>query len=263
MEFSRLLPEPGTVALEELLASLRLAERALPERPYTLANFVASADGRAAFQGRSGQLGDDGDRALFHGLRGQVDGVLTGTGTLRGERYSRLIRDVEARQLRTDRGLAPEPLACIVSRSGDVPTDIPLFAEPEAQIVVFGPTQIDTGGCAAQVRLVRLDRSELTLTTVVRQLRAEFGVRSLLCEGGPTLFGALIQEGAVDELFLTVVPKLVGGGAGPAISTGPELAELGKLELIWALERRNSLFLRYSLQTVTQGFANLHPGEAD
>ena len=48
---------------------------------------------------------------------------------------------------------------------------------------------------------------------------------SLLCEGGPTLFGSLLGEGLVDELFLTLAPKLTGGGRGPTISSGTELSE--------------------------------------
>ena len=63
------------------------------------------------------------------------------------------------------------------------------------------------------------------MTTVLRHLRSDYGVRTLLCEGGPTLFGALLTEDVVDELFLTLAPKLAGGGSGPTITSGPELAE--------------------------------------
>jgi 5-amino-6-(5-phosphoribosylamino)uracil reductase len=245
MELQRLLPEPGLVHLEELLRTLSLADRAPADRPYTIANFVASVDGRATFQGRSGQLGDEGDRAMFHGLRAQVDAVLAGTTTLRIERYRRLIKEPDQRRRRAERGLLPEPLACVVTRSGDVPTDIPLFSEPEARVVVFTPAPLETGSCQAQVDIVRLDPGELTLTTVLRRLRSDDGIRTLLCEGGPTLFGGLLREGLVDELFLTLAPKLVGGGSGPTISSGPELSELAKLALIWALERNGSLYLRY------------------
>jgi riboflavin biosynthesis pyrimidine reductase len=105
----------------------------------------------------------------------------------------------------------------------------------------------DLHGCDAQVDLVELDPAELTLTAVLRHLRSDYGIRSLLCEGGPTMFGALLHERVADELFLTIAPKLTGGGAGPTITAGPELLELEQLEPIWALERNSSLFLRYSL----------------
>jgi 5-amino-6-(5-phosphoribosylamino)uracil reductase len=248
MEFHQLLPEPGSFVVHERLAQLDLSAKAT-DRPYTIVNFVASVDGRATFAGRSGELGDDGDRAMFHGLREQVDAVLAGTRTLALENYGRILSKEERRERRLTRGLAGEPLACIVSRTGEVPTEIRLFQDPEARIVVFisATAQLDVSGCGAKVDVIPIDPAEMTLTTALRTLRADYGVGSLLCEGGPTLFGALLHEGLADELFLTIAPKLTGGGSGPAVSAGPELPELQNLELIWALERSGSLFLRYAI----------------
>jgi riboflavin-specific deaminase-like protein len=240
-------PEPGRRQIGELLASLNLAGRAPADRPYTIVNFVASADGHAAFQGRSRGLSDPADRELFHGLRERVDAIIVGTSTLRLERYGRVVRDPDRRRRRAASGLNPEPLTCIVSRSGDVPTDIPLFADPGSRVVMFTPAGLETSALAAEVDVVRIDPGQLTLTTVLRRLRADFDVRSLLCEGGPTLFGALLGEDLVDELFLSLAPKLTGGGTAPAITSGPELAEARTLTLIWALEHESSLYLRYAL----------------
>jgi riboflavin biosynthesis pyrimidine reductase len=185
---------------------------------------------------------------LFHGLREYVDAVMAGTGTLRAERYGRMVRDPERRHRRAASGLSPDPLAAIISRSGDVPLDIPLFADPHSRVVVFTPVQLETSALAATVDVVHLDPGELTLTTMMRRLRSDYDVRSLLCEGGPTLFGALLQEGLVDELFLSVAAKLTGGGTAPAITTGPELAELSTLSLVWALELDGALYLRYAIE---------------
>ncbi len=246
MEFQQLLPEPGTFALPEGLASLDLQAKAT-DRPYTIANFVSSADGRATFAGRSGQLGDEGDRAMFHGLREQVDAVLVGTKTLAVERYGRILGRPERRERRVARGWTAEPLACLITHTGMVPTDIPLFDEPEQRIAIFTSAEIPTPQCAATVEVVRLDPAELTCATVLRRLLDDFGVRSLLCEGGPSTFGVLLHEGLVDELFLTLSAKLNGGGQGPPITTGPELPMPQELSVIWALERQNSLFLRYRI----------------
>jgi 5-amino-6-(5-phosphoribosylamino)uracil reductase len=249
MRFTRLTPEPGTIELEEQLTGLALGDKAPADRPYTIANFVASADGHATFGGRSGQLGDDGDKAVFHGLREQVDAVFAGTKTLETEKYGRILGKSERRERRERYGLASEPLACVVSRSGAIPMAIPLFNEPEARIVVFTPAGAapDITGCGADVTLVELKPAELTLTTAMTRLRSEFGVRSLLCEGGPTVFAALVREQLVDELWLTLASKLTGGGTGPAVTNGPELPEPLELEPIWALERERSLFVRYAL----------------
>jgi riboflavin biosynthesis pyrimidine reductase len=80
------------------------------------------------------------------------------------------------------------------------------------------------------------------LPTLLRSLRKE-GVRALLCEGGPTLHGALQASGLVDELFLTIAPKLAGGEA-PRIVEG-ELPAVAELELGWLLEEDGELFARY------------------
>jgi riboflavin biosynthesis pyrimidine reductase len=61
------------------------------------------------------------------------------------------------------------------------------------------------------------------------------------------VFGAMLREGLVDELFLTLSPRLTGGGISPAITSGPELPELAELELLWVHERGGALFLRYAL----------------
>ena len=235
MRYARLYPEPGELSLEDIRGEL--AFPTLEDRPYTIANFVSSADGRAAISGRSAPLSDDGDRAVFHALRECVDAVMVGTGTLRTERYGALIRDEEACRRRVERGLEAQPLACVVTRSGDLPLDIGLFAQP--RVLAFAPEPIDG------VETVTLEPTELTLATVMRCLSADHGVRSLLCEGGPTLFGSLIHEQLVDELFLTLAPKLAGGGTAPTISSGAELAEPASLTLRSLLERSGSLFFRF------------------
>lgn len=246
MEYRQLLPHPATVT------ELGLLETVVPgaperERPHVVVNFVASVDGRATFHGRSGALGDEGDRAIFHGLRERADAVLVGTGTLRAERYGRMLSKAERRERRCAAGRQPEPVACMVSRTGDIPFDAPLFAEPQARVVVFCAQEIDTSGVQAQVELVRVEPGELTLTTVLRRLRSDHDVRLLLCEGGPMLFASLLHEDLVDELFLTVAPKLTGGGSAPAITNGPELPEPRQLVTIWLLEREGSLYLRCAL----------------
>lgn len=245
--FRQLLPEASERKAAALLDPAFRALRPPSERPYTLVNFISSADGRAAFGGRSGPLGDDGDRALFQELRERADGILAGTVTLAAERYGRVLSRPERRERRRRRGQSPEPLACVVTRSGHLDTSIPLFAEPEARVVIFSAAALSLEGVRAQVELVLLDQAELTLTGVLRTLRRQHGVATLLCEGGPTLFGALLRERLVDELFVTIAPRLVGGGREPTISSGPAGAELLPLRLLWLLERHGFLYTRYAL----------------
>ena len=83
----------------------------------------------------------------------------------------------------------------------------------------------------------------VNLTEMLRTLRRENGIRALLCEGGPTLHGELQALGLVDDLFLTIAPKLAGGEA-PRILEG-ELPAVAELELGWLLEEDGELFARY------------------
>jgi len=83
------------------------------------------------------------------------------------------------------------------------------------------------------------------LADLLRSLRVE-GVRAVICEGGPTLFGSLQASGLVDELFLTIAPKLAGSGAPNILEGG--LAEVAELELAWLLEEDGELFARYRLR---------------
>jgi riboflavin biosynthesis pyrimidine reductase len=248
VELRRLHPDPATIDTAELLGNLGLGARAHDARPWVVTNFATTADGRATIDGRSGAIGDDGDMEIFRRLRTQVDALLIGTRTLGIEHYGRAVRRPELRAAREALGLAPEPLVATVSRSGRLPLEIPLFAESEANVVVFAPPHTPEPDCAACVTMVRLDPAELTLTAALRHLHAEHGVRSLLCEGGPTLMGALLHEGLDDELFLTLAPQLAGGGSGPTMSSGPALADPAALELVWVLERAGSLYLRYTVQ---------------
>ena len=247
MQFTQLTPEHRPIEIEETLTELSLGDKAPADRPYTIANFVSSADGHATFGGRSRALGNDGDQAIFHGLREQIDAVFAGTRTLEAENYGRILGKPERRARRVERGLPAEPLACVVTRSGALPVEIPLFGQPEARIVVFAPPGTVAGvtDCVANVTLVELEPDVLTLSSVSTCLRRDFAVRSLLCEGGPTVFASLVRERLVDELWLTLASKLTGGGTGPAITRGPELPELQELDSIWALERERTFFLRY------------------
>jgi riboflavin biosynthesis pyrimidine reductase len=223
-----------------------------PVRPRVMLNMVATADGRASLNGRSGPLSSSADRELFHALRTPVDAVLVGAGTVRTERYQRIIRDHASRRLRVQRGLPAEALACIVSRRLVLADDIPLLADPAARVVIV--TQSDDSlptHDGAPVHYVRARRSDglLDLPAALTQLRERFDVRTLLCEGGPQLASQMFVAGLVDELFLSISPQLAGGlqdeTLTPRILAGAELNPPTELTLLGVLHSESHLFLRY------------------
>ena len=213
---------------------------------------ISTVDGRATIDGGSGPIGSRADRALFRGLRTVVDAVLVGAGTVRAERYGQIIREESHRRLRRERGLSEEPHAFIVSGRLSLPGDIPLLAAPGGRvaIVTASPASLPEG--PTRVEYVRAERNgSLDLPAALAELRERFAVRTLLCEGGPHLNSHLLAAGVVDELFLTLSPKLAGGeetsGEGLRIVAGPELETNIELELLGALESDSEVFLRYGV----------------
>lgn len=266
-------------------------DQSTQRRPRVFLNMACTADGRATLGGRSGPIGNRADRELFHALRTAVDAVLVGAGTARAERYRRLVRDETRRRLRRERGLAEEPLACIVSASLAISSEtVPLLADPAARVVILTPSPAGelpvvtpsgdvapgeqptpykhaiTGGPATNpkqapaattpeqapaIAYVRAAREgQLDLGAALAELYTRWGVRTVLCEGGPHLNGALLAAGLVDELFLTLAPKLGGGadsGASLRIVRGPEFDPPVELELLDVLKSESNLLLRYGV----------------
>ncbi|HKR48705.1 MAG TPA: dihydrofolate reductase family protein [Pseudonocardiaceae bacterium] len=245
----RLLPELGTVTAIEALEGLALPGKAPGHRPYVVLNMVATADGMATVAHRTAPISNPADRQLFHELRAHVDAVLVGAGTVRTERYGRLVRDPARRERRVARGLAPDPLAVVVSGRLTLTPDLPLLADPHSRVVVLTVSAAELDECAAQVSYLRPAPGEdLDLATMLARLRTEHGVRSVLCEGGPTLNAALLPAGLVDELFLAIAPVLAGSAGSLSIIDWAPLVEPVDLDLIWLLESESQLFARYALR---------------
>ena len=245
----RILPPGGQTSPDEAATGLGLAELAPPGRPYLVLNMVSTADGKVVLDGRSGGIGDEADKRLFHHLRTQADAVMMGAGTLRAERYGRLVRDPALREKREREGLAPDPLAVVVSGRLALTAEIPLLQAAEQRVVVLTAGTEEVEGCAADVRYLRAaDGGQLELAPLLRRLREEEGVRSILCEGGPTLNASLLHEGLVDELFLSIAPKLAGGSHPLSAVAGAPLPEPAELDLVSALHGASSLFLRYRIR---------------
>jgi riboflavin biosynthesis pyrimidine reductase len=242
----RLHPDPAPVDPTELLPAA-LRDVAQPGRPYVVANFVSSADGRASVEGGSTALGDDGDKQIFRTLRGCADAVLVGTGTLKAERYGTLSRHPTVVALRRRLGLAPQPPLVTITRDGRLPR-IPLLDDPAATVILYTSADIEVRGAAATVTVDRRAPDDLGPGAVLADLHATHGVRLLLCEGGPTLFGSLVAGRVCDELFLTLAP-LLAGGDGPAITGAMDAASLERMRHVWTLAEGDSLFLRYALDT--------------
>ena len=130
----RLLPDPDSTTVEQQLGELDPGAKAPDHRPHVITNFAITLDGRATIHGRSGAIGSDTDTRMLVGLRAKVDAVMIGAGTLRAERYGRLVPDPDQRGRRERDGLRADPLAVVVSGRLDLPWDASLFTEGAGEV---------------------------------------------------------------------------------------------------------------------------------
>lgn len=236
----RLLPDPGPTTAAEQLESYRPWEEAREGRPLVAMNFVATVDGRATIEGRSGPIGSAADTEMLLGLRTRFDAVMIGAGTMRAELYGPLAAKQQTRERRERAGLSREPLMVLISGRLDLPWEAPLFAAG-GEVLIFSSSETEPPETESRVEVVR-HPGAVNLAEAMGHLR-ERGIRALLSEGGPHLHAQMQADGLVDDLFLTLAPKLSGGEA-PRILEG-SLPGVADLELAWLLEDDGELFARY------------------
>jgi riboflavin-specific deaminase-like protein len=218
-----------------------------PRRPQpTLrANFVAALDGAVTVDGKSAGLGGPGDKLIFDSLRTVCDALVVGAGTVRTENYDALRLTAPAREWRRAHGLPEFPLMVIVSSALDLDPKQLVFSDAPIRPLVFthAGAPADRRAALTEVaEIVTVGETSVDLAAAVRALHGR-GATQLLCEGGPRLFGAMIAADLVDELCLTLSPRLAGGSAG-RIAAGPD-GPAREMSLAGILADGDMLFLRY------------------
>jgi 2,5-diamino-6-(ribosylamino)-4(3H)-pyrimidinone 5'-phosphate reductase len=204
-------------------------------------NMVSSVDGRAVVEGHSAGLGSKVDRALMLRLRAHADCVLNGAGSVRAERVRRRLPAglVERRRAR---GQPDEPLYAVATASGDV--ELP-HAERVVAFVAEATPREAWARLEARGEVVVAGDDRPDPAYVVQLLRERYACQHVLLEGGPSFNRSALEAGVVDELFLTLAPKLVAG-PGKSIVDGDRLAR--GLDLLSLYEHEAELFLRYAVR---------------
>jgi riboflavin-specific deaminase-like protein len=224
-------------------------------RPRVLVNFAASIDGKInpAPGHRAGPFvmsrnAEDGRRMVA--LRGRADAVVVGASNLRADDPDLAVSEPERRR-RREAGIS-DPWRVVVTTRGDgLRSDMKMF-DPAlgggAVVIHTGRMPESTRQALGRVaRLVELGAERVAVRELLDWLQVSVGVQTLLCEGGGDLCAHFFAAQAVDELFLTVVPRVLGGARAPTLAAGPGFdpneipgARLGALERIG-----DELFLRY------------------
>jgi riboflavin biosynthesis pyrimidine reductase len=215
----------------------------IPEGPYLCVNFVTARDGRVSFS-EPGHAGggdvsgfDERDRWLMGLARSRVDAVMVGDGTMSAEPEHLWTPagicpdDADAfAALRALEGRRDHPLLVVVSKDGRLPWHAEVFGHAELEIVVVtaGPAPGEVPPSAAAVSFVPFPGGRVDFGALLETLAERFGVRSIVCEGGPRLYGTLLRDGiALDEL-VTLSPIVIGddgdGAHRPSLVEGVRFA---------------------------------------
>ncbi|MET7327831.1 pyrimidine reductase family protein [Nonomuraea sp. NPDC005650] len=217
---------------------------AYPEgRPWLRLNMVASADGAAWLNDRSGGLSSAGDRRIFQVLRGLADVVLAGAATVRKEGYGPVPPRDSWAELRVGRPEVP-PIA-VITRSMDFDLDDELFTEAPSRTIVItceAAPHERRKAAAGHCDVIVAGGESVDLPLAVTELHAR-GLTRILCEGGPRVNAQLAAHDLVDEMCLSISPLLVGGGAARVLNGEPAHVTLG---LSQVLEEEGVLFCKYT-----------------
>lgn len=228
----------------------QLSKQETSSRPFVLVNMAMSADGKIATANRTvSTFSSPRDHEHLYELRATADAVMSGARTVDLNNYTLGPGAARFRKLRLRRGLAEYNLRVVVSGSGSV--------NPRAEIFRhrFSPTLVLTSERAPASALTKLravadavlvaGTDEVDFSAALHWLRKEWKVKRLLCEGGGELNDALFRARLVDELHLTICPRLIGGRAAPTIADGcgfTQLADAFQLHLASSKRVGDELF---------------------
>ena len=218
-------------------------------RSRVIVNMATSVDGRINTRRRERfALGSEHDRRLMDTLRERADAVIVGAGTVRHDGHPMLLRYADLRARRLARGATPHPANVVVSSNLDLPLR-PFFAGNETRRIVI------TTRHAGAARLRRFERvAEVVVlpgktpapARVVEALR-ERGLKRLILEGGGEIHFAFAKVGLVDEWYVTLTPRLIGGKTAPSFLDGEGFLKREHIELTLVSHRRigDEIFLHY------------------
>lgn len=202
-------------------------------RPFVLINMAMSTDGKIApAHRRFVAFSSRRDHANLLALRATTDGVMCGARTVDSAAVTLDAGSEVYERRRVQAGLARQNLRIVVSGSGSVDPGAAIFRHPGSPLIVLSSCQAPKSRLAKLKRLADCVKvcgeNRVALGLALGWLRRKWAVKRLLCEGGGELNFELLRLGLVDELHLTICPKIIGGKHAPTIADGDGFARLVK-----------------------------------
>jgi 2,5-diamino-6-(ribosylamino)-4(3H)-pyrimidinone 5'-phosphate reductase len=190
-------------------------------RPFVAATFAMTVDGKITTKNLSPvDFTSREDKLHLFRQRARADAVLIGHTSLKRDNV-RLGLPAELKQARVKRKQTPAPLRVIVSGKGRIDDRLKIFQSVGSPILIFSTTRMPgkTQAALKEKAILHLaDSDDVDLAEMLRILRRQYNVRTVACEGGPTLFRSLLERGLVDQLNLTVAPYMFGGAGAPTLT---------------------------------------------
>ena len=190
-------------------------------RPFVVATFAMTVDGKVTTKNLAPvDFTSREDKLHLFRQRALADAVLLGHTSLKRDNV-RLGLPVDLQQARTKRKQTPAPLRVIVSNKGRIDSRLKVFQSTISPILIFSTTRMPKKTQAAlkgKATLHLTKSAEIDVVAMLETLRTKYNVRRLACEGGPTLFRALLERGLIDQLNLTIAPYLFGGAKAPTLT---------------------------------------------
>ena len=191
-------------------------------RPFVAVTFAMTVDGKITTKNFT-PVDFTSREDKMHLLRQRAlgDAVLIGHSTLKHDNVRLGLPHPELREARVARGQTPYPLRVIVSNEGRIDSNLKIFQTDISPIVIFSTVRMPARHqklLRAKATLHLSDARTVDLAWMLQQLRSEYKVRTVACEGGATLFRALLEEDLVDQLNLTIAPYLFGGTNAPTLT---------------------------------------------
>jgi riboflavin-specific deaminase-like protein len=191
------------------------------QRPFVFATFAMTVDGKVTTKNLAPvDFTSREDKLHLFRQRALADAVLLGHTSLKRDNV-RLGLPVDLQQSRIKRKQTPAPLRVIVSNKGRIDIRLKIFQSTISPILIFSTSQMPkkTQAALEQKATLHLTKSnKIDLAAMLETLRSRYNVRRLACEGGPTLFRALLKRGLIDQLNLTVAPYMFGGAKAPTLT---------------------------------------------